>query len=140
MSDDIEDETLPSQDTDSYWHYVANDWWFHSTEKTGKWMIFLDIKDLDDAWIKIKKACLDELLGPVCKCSTAKENSTQQDVTSAVIICYTKNWEDEEDLNRVADAIRNLGFTQRLFYKKDSATKAGIYGKNSWYISREATL
>lgn len=134
-----EDEIPPSQDTDSFWHLASNKFSFHSTDKTGKWMIFIDKKDLDSAWLKVKKACWNGLLGPACKCSTARENPRQQDVTSAVIICYTRNWEEEEDLNRVADAIRDLGFTQKLFYKKDSATRTGIYGKNSWYVYRDAT-
>lgn len=131
-------EIPPSKNKECYWYFCSNKLGFHSTDKTGKWMIFLHISELDKSWEIIKKALFDGLLGPAAKCSTAKENPRQQDMQSAVIVCYTKDWSDEKDLERVSNSIRKLGFNQRLFYKKDSATFNKIYGAKSWYVDRAA--
>lgn len=133
-------DLLPSQDDQNFWHYVIRDMMrdrhFGSSDQTGKWMIFLDKKDLDKSWEIIKKAARDDLLGPACKCSTARENPSQRDMESAVIVCYTENFNDTEDVEKVYRNLRKLGFKGELKYKKDSATKAGIYGDKSWHIVR----
>ena len=132
----------PSQDESHIWHYAIRDLQkdaeFSSNDKTGKWMIFLDTKDLDDAWDKIKRALRQGQLGPLAKCSTKMKNPSQVDMKESVIVCYTENFEDEKDLERVYQAIRKLGFKGELKYKKDITTKMRIYGDKSWHKVRPA--
>lgn len=40
---------------------------------------------------------------------------------------YTYDHNDEEDVMRVRKKLRELGFTEKLSYKTDEATRAGIY-------------
>ena len=57
----------PSEDDRNFWHYCIRDLFrdahFGSSDKTGKWMIFLDKEKLDESWELIKKATRDGLLG-----------------------------------------------------------------------------
>lgn len=126
----------PSKVEDAFWIYALRSFkdrnWC-SDFFTGKWMIFLPKTKLDTAWKKITKALEEEKLGPIAKVSTARYNPTQQDMDGGVIVCYTNDYRDEEDLERVRLAIRALGFKQTLFYKKDETTMQGIYGPDSWY-------
>ena len=44
------------------------------------------------------------------------------------LICvYTSDWRDQEDVMRVREALRQLGFTNKLYYKTDDDTYAGVY-------------
>jgi hypothetical protein len=133
----LKKELKPSEVTEAFWIYRIRsfrdrDWGSHMY--SGKWMIFLKKTELDAAWDKIYKALYEEKLGPACKVSTARPNSTQEDMDGGVIVCYTDDWSDKKDLERVRLAIRKLGFKETLFYKKDITTMQGIYGPKSWYI------
>jgi hypothetical protein len=38
---------------------------------------------------------------------------------------YTYDWQDEKDVRRVRQELRELGITQRIPYKSDEETRAG---------------
>jgi len=40
---------------------------------------------------------------------------------------YTYNFEDEEDVMRVREELRRLGFTSKIPYKTDEETRSGRY-------------
>lgn len=49
-----------------------------------------------------------------------------------VTCVYTKNYLDMDDVKRVRQGLRSLGFTKQLKYKPDAFTYCGVYAKNKW--------
>ena len=61
----------PSQIQDDYWVSArARKNRVRYTERSGKWLIFVPLDELDDAWAKIKKATEEGLLGGSSKAAT----------------------------------------------------------------------
>ena len=48
-----------------------------------------------------------------------------------MICVYTHDATDREDVMRVRERLREIGFTKKLSYKTDQATAAGVYSNNS---------
>ena len=127
-ADEQTDEQLPSNETQTYWiyawnkHLVQND-----TNRGGKWLIFVALRDLDQTWKLIKKETEEGLLGICAKTATAKENPIAQSSAAKVICVYTYDAADEDDVIRVRERLRQIGFTKKLHYKTNEATLAGKY-------------
>ena len=71
------------------------------------------------------------------KSGTAKPNPDSRD-SRRVIYIYTKDWADEPDVMRVRENLRQLGFVDRIGYKRNLETFAGEYaqkGKRVTYYS-----
>lgn len=112
-----------------------------SEMKTGKWLVFVDISELDKTWQKIKKSTREGVLGVGAKAATAKLNPNASSPNEKVICIYTYNWLDKDDVFRVEKMLRSIGIKQTLYYKQDSTTSSGQYKnrghKNiSKYISK----
>ena len=119
---------LPSKTKNEYWVHSAhpaspNDW----TEHSGKWLIFVPLKQLDEKWTLIANATAAGLLGIEAKAATAKSNGLAQNKWIKVICVYTYDSTDKMDVMRVRDQLRILGFTKKLSYKTDQATIANQY-------------
>ncbi|MCG7854480.1 MAG: DUF1917 domain-containing protein [Methanoregulaceae archaeon] len=97
-------------------------------ELAGKWLIFLPPEDVDAAWITVRDATCRNELGISAKVSTAKPNPDSRDNTK-VIYMYTPDWRDEADVMRVRERLRELGFTDRLGYKRNIETFKGEYSQ-----------
>jgi hypothetical protein len=97
-------------------------------ELAGKWLIFLPPEDVDAAWITVRDATCRNELGISAKVSTAKPNPDSRDNTK-VIYVYTPDWRDEADVMRVRERLRELGFTDRLGYKRNIETFKGEYSQ-----------
>lgn len=97
-------------------------------EKAGKWLIFQEPDLVDAVWIKVRNATVALELGISAKVSTAKPNPDSRDNRKVVYI-YTKDWADEEDVLRVREKLRELGFVDRIGYKRNIETFAGEYAK-----------
>jgi hypothetical protein len=97
-------------------------------EMAGKWLIFLPPDDVDAAWIRVRDATCGNELGISAKVSTAKPNPDSRDNTK-VIYVYTPDWRDEGDVMRVRERLRELGFTDRLGYKRNIETFKGEYSQ-----------
>lgn len=97
-------------------------------EDAGKWLIFQEPEQVDAAWVKIRNATVAGELGISAKVSTAKPNPDSRD-TRKVIYVYTKDWADEPDVMRVREKLKDLGFTDRIGYKRNIETFAGEYAK-----------
>jgi Domain of unknown function (DUF1917) len=118
----------PSQIQDDYWVSArARKNRVPFTERSGKWLIFVPLDELDDAWAKIKKATEAGLLGNSSKAATALSNPNAADPTKRVICVYTYDSDDREDVMRVRQALRDLGFDRPMPYKTDLATLEGRY-------------
>jgi hypothetical protein len=106
-------------------------------ENAGKWLIFQEPDAVDAAWKKVRDATVDLELGISAKVSTAKPNPDSRD-NRKVIYVYTKDWADEADVMRVREKLRELGFVDRIGYKRNIETFAGEYaskGKRVTYYS-----
>jgi hypothetical protein len=97
-------------------------------ENAGKWLIFREPDAVDAAWKKIRDATVTQELGISAKVSTAKPNPDSRD-NRKVIYVYTKDWADEADVMRVREKLRELGFVDRIGYKRNIETFAGEYAK-----------
>jgi hypothetical protein len=97
-------------------------------ENAGKWLIFQEPDQVDAAWAKVRNATVALELGVSAKVSTAKPNPDSRD-NRKVIYVYTKDWADEPDVMRVREKLRELGFEDRIGYKRNIETFAGEYGK-----------
>ncbi|HJJ89458.1 MAG TPA: DUF1917 domain-containing protein [Methanocorpusculum sp.] len=131
---------IPTKTTKSYW--IQQDWPRAGTRETGaeevgKWLIFLTPEEIDTAWEKVRNATVAGTLGIGAKVSTAKENEEGRG-NRKVIYVFTENWEDEKDVMRVRNELKNLGFVNRIGYKRNIDTYAGEYckkGKRVTYYS-----
>ncbi|MDV0443963.1 putative phosphothreonine lyase domain-containg protein [Methanorbis rubei] len=131
---------VPTKTTRSYWIQqdrpgVATG--VSGAEEAGKWLIFLLPEDVDAAWQKVRNAMVLGTLGIGAKVSTAKENEDSRDERK-VIYVFTENWADEADVMRVREELKQLGFVDRIGYKRNLDTYAGEYrekGKRVTYYS-----
>jgi hypothetical protein len=123
------DDAKPSQITDVYWVGAERKVGEYpdDTERSGKWMIFVSVADVDEVWAKIKDATEQGLLGSSAKVATARPNPLARDPKKRVICVYTYDSDDVEDVRRVRGKLRELGIVAKIGYKEDAATLAGIY-------------
>lgn len=119
----------PSEEKNVYWIYAERKvgGYPYPTERSGKWLIFVDPEDVDEVWAKIKKATEEGKLGYASKVSTAKPNPLAVNPRSRVICVYTYDWTDEDDVRRIREELRKLGITQKIPYKSDEDTMSGRY-------------
>ena len=97
-------------------------------ENAGKWLIFQEPDLVDAVWKKVRDATVALELGISAKVSTANPNPDSRDNRKVVYI-YTKDWADEADVLRVREKLRELGFVDRIGYKRNIETFAGEYAK-----------
>ena len=122
---------IPSRTTRMYWIVqdapdVKPD--AMEDELAGKWLIFLPPERVDDAWILVRNATFRNELGISAKVSTAKPNPDSRD-SMKVIYVYTPDWRDEQEVMRVRERLRDLGFTDRIGYKRNIETYKGEYSQ-----------
>lgn len=108
------------------------DYWIHEqgpdmpAPGPGKWMIFVPRELVDVWWDRIRHQVQRGRLGPAAKVSTALSNplATGPD---HVIVVYTADAEDTNDVMRVRGHLRRIGVDWVINYKDDAATRAGEY-------------
>ena len=122
-------DAKPSEVTEVYWIYaiMKKGEYFKPTVRSGKWLIFVDKKDVDEVWAKIKKATEAGKLGDSSKVATAKPNPNATNPDTKVICVYTYDWNDEKDARRVREELKKLGITNKIPYKADEDTLAEKY-------------
>src|SRR2546425_12674646 len=113
------DDPKPSQVKEVYWLYAENLKGNYSepTPTSGKWLLFVPNQDIDAGWTRVKEATKAGRLGGDSKVSTAKPNPNAVDPSHRVICVYTYDSEDEDDVMRVREELRRLGFTDKIPYK-----------------------
>jgi hypothetical protein len=122
---------LPSKTTQMYWIVLDAPGSAPEAiedEIAGKWLIFQEPDVVDGAWVRVRDATVSHELGISAKVSTAKPNPDSRD-NRRVIYIYTKDWADEADVMRVREKLRELGFVDRIGYKRNIETFAGEYAK-----------
>ncbi|KAF9080199.1 hypothetical protein BGX23_002512, partial [Mortierella sp. AD031] len=94
---------VPTQMFNEYWLWAKSaSKGFLGGPRTGKWMLFYDKSVLDDKWAAVKGLVEQDMLGGLAKCSTAKENPNAKSSKSGVIIVYTSDYMDQEEVLRIA--------------------------------------
>jgi hypothetical protein len=108
-----------------------------SNDNYGKWLIFVPEKEVDSVWEKIRVNTESGKLGIASKVSTAFDDGVFP-TTTRVICVYTYDFNDKVDVLRVRERLLKIGFADRLNYKTDEQSIAGVYGeeeKNSYLYS-----
>src|SRR5438105_2707943 len=114
----------PSQEQNALWIQVWSPTGRHeASHRAGKWLVFVPRTELDGAWETISEATRAGRLGPAAKVSTARQRPGSKNRHEGVVCIYTRDWHDKKDIRRVREALRRLGFTKRLRYKTDDATR-----------------
>ena len=88
----------------------------------GKWLIYGNDSEINDVWKAIARATFNGELGKSAKVSTAMQNKKRY-----TICAYTENYLNLDDVTKVRENLRLLGFTDELCYKPDIYTYLGIY-------------
>ena len=93
----------------------------------GKWNVFCTPEEVDDRWRRVR-ALFDEDVVFSAKVST-KWGREAKGQDTHVIVVYTPNYFDTDDVFRVRDSLRTrCGIDATLYYKPDLWTTKGIYG------------
>lgn len=92
----------------------------------GKWLLYERGEVINKNWNMIAGSTLKGELGIDAKVSTAGQVDTSKEY---VVCVYTRNYLDTVDVKRVRQRLRELGYTQRLYYKPDLYTYLNIYHK-----------
>jgi Domain of unknown function (DUF1917) len=126
---DADDPILPSQVPSeprcnwlSYTPELDLDNKYKEPGKTGKWMIFTNYAD--EFWPKLLKATHNGSLGVAVKAAANHRGN--------LMCIYTRDYDDEKDIKRVLNGIRDLQIIQSLSYKRDIDTLEGKRGA-IWY-------
>lgn len=92
--------------------------------KIGKWMIFPSKARVDELWEKVKEGVR---IGDLWD---AKVSTMKPSPETHVIIIYTKDYEDVEDVVRVLDYLEKANIKdadRAIHYKTDKQTYSGVY-------------
>jgi hypothetical protein len=107
-----------------------------AADRGGKWLLFVDRENVDEVWKKISQAVRTGGLGPSAKVSTARANPLSRKPDKHVIYVYTLDAEDENDVHRVRDHLRQLGFQAPIAYKTNKATLEGEYSQRKGRVAK----
>lgn len=123
---------FPSKIKSEFWIQTnhpnpPNQW----TERSGKWLIFTPLNKLDEKWALISRDTESGKLGIAAKSATGKSNSLAKNSFIKVICVYTYDSADKDDVLKVRERLRFLGFINKLYYKTDQATTQGLYSSNN---------
>ncbi|MDE1821632.1 MAG: DUF1917 domain-containing protein [Euryarchaeota archaeon] len=100
---------------------------------SGKWLLFVLRETVDRVWEEIDSKTAEGRLGCQSKVSTVRRDPAQviYDEGKHVICVFTYDCRDPEDVRRVRERLRELGFREKIAYKTNAATRAGLYGDPS---------
>ena len=82
----------------------------------GKWLAFIPISYADSVWKHIDLATKQDKLGYYSKISTPLVLEKRKKIV-CVLCIYTYDCHDAQDVLRVREELRNLGFTRKIPYK-----------------------
>lgn len=98
--------------------------------------MFVPVAEVDEIWQKIANDVEQGLLGGAAKVATGCPNPHQRNPNKRVICIYTYDWTDEEDVRRVRQRLRELGFTDKIAYKADQETREAQYAMKGQRVSK----
>ncbi len=119
----------PSKACDNYWIESAapsGNW----SQNSGKWLLFISTGRVDSVWKIIDSEAKAGRLGIAAKVATAKHNELSTSPSVRLICVYTYDCTNLDDVRRVRQRLRELGFVKKISYKTDAATTEGKYAQN----------
>ena len=128
---------LPTQETRNVWIHARRKTgeYQKSTERSGKWLIWLSAETINRYWQKIREAVEQGRLGDEAKVSTAASHQVKQG-KPYVMCVYTYDHADYEDVMRIRQVLRDLGIKREIPYKADEDTSHLRYGADYMPIYR----
>ena len=100
-------------------------------ETDGKWMLFMNRENVDDAWDKIARATAAGKLGSSAKVAPSKD---MDDKGRALICIYVSDFSDKKEVKRVLNGIIALQFFVASGFKPDIFTTLEINSGNKWRL------
>lgn len=101
----------------------------------GKWLIYTNynLTSHDEVWTKLLPLCREGILIGI-KASTSIITDAQEFMGGEIILCYTSNADDVNDVKKAGEAIRRaLGDSGKtLHYKTNAASVEGLYQKEGF--------
>lgn len=130
-----EDDPRRMAPSQNYW----GDWLFAQHDPTmptdgdgddraGKWLVFLRRGYVDEVWRAVRDATLQGRLSITAKISTRKNAPIGEDLH--VLCVYTADSNDIDDVMRVREMLRELGFKRKISYKPNAMTRALVHGSS----------
>jgi hypothetical protein len=117
----------PSKTKDIYWIEASPEYIEANSDQrlAGKWLVYVALRKLDESWEKIRKATVDSRLGFLSKSATAKKNF-MPNTSNRMIIVYTHNYYDIDEVLAVGRGLNDLGFgiTGPIYYETDDVKHA----------------
>jgi Domain of unknown function (DUF1917) len=103
---------------------------------TGKWMLFPNERDIDVIWKKVALGTVENRLGCGAKIATQDDSETK---SGRVVIIYSEDFTDLDDVKRVLREIQDLGLGGRdtarpLYYKLDAYTWLDLMHDNEYKL------
>ena len=119
----------PSTCSDKYWIFAEGpDEVRARGDVYGKWLVFKPRGEMDSTWAEVStRVESGELMAPVAKVSTLKDNPNAKDKQSMVICVYTT----QKDIDLVGMKLVHV-VKQTIRYKTDEATRAGAYANRGY--------
>jgi hypothetical protein len=106
------------------------------TDRSGKWLVFLPVDEIDAFWARVREAVRAGRLGDSAKVATRATTDRQRGIRTHVVCIYTYDHADTADVWRIRRALRvELGVTWRIAYKADEATAKGQYAASVQRVS-----
>ncbi|XP_033636565.1 UPF0696 protein C11orf68 homolog isoform X1 [Asterias rubens] len=104
--------------------------------KSGIWLVFQNTREkVDEAWRKIAKATVADMLGTHAKVTPTEDAGTPEEVLHSgqyVISVYAENFDKKDEVYNLEDKIRKLGMTDRMAFKPRVYSKIGVFSENKW--------
>jgi len=88
------------------------------TPNAGEWRVKLNVKDVDMVWEQVKGATEKGELGYKSKVST-RPAAGQTHPDERLLCVRTYNADDEADVERVKNALLDMGLNEGLIYNRD---------------------
>lgn len=123
----------------AYWIVMLNPRKSKGSLTSGKWMLFVDHKDLGDC-LEILLRGIDNGIFHNIKCSIPNENNPHNTPNIAAIMVYTDDFDNKEEVKKILKYLldNGLNYGKELQYKADYQTRQGKYegGRGeSWLYS-----
>ncbi|KKA28005.1 hypothetical protein TD95_004846 [Thielaviopsis punctulata] len=103
---------------------------------SGKWMLVIDRKLIDQVWKSIVQATLNNTLGVAAKVQPANNPDKGPPRKEHLISVYTRDYTDTGDVKRVLLRLKELNLltARPIYYKPDIFTYVGIAYNNKYDI------
>lgn len=112
-----------------FWKYNPRN--FAPTGLTGKWCMFKTADEVDSLWNQV---CAGVDSGKFSAAICSAKHQAAIFGGSYLIAVYNESWENKADVDRVREALRGMGVSEELGYKRDIETFLQVYGSDKeWY-------